>query len=199
MTRLSGLFLALLITSSAFAGLEPRFATTFLSPDGKASTNWRVRLVSGALEPGMPFSQHITIYDIPNLIAGESRQPAGWVASFQMLGVNAAEIALSTTQDSPTLMNVTWTWTGKKRIPAPAELDIFGITQFSASGTQLRRLFVGQTSRAEFETGPVALIGYVRGTLTAMASLKPRDQNTPILWANTPRRVTLPGVGIIAR
>lgn len=190
MNRVAGLFIVLLVTSSAFAALEPRFAVTFATPDGRVSTNWRVRLVSGALEPGMKFSQHLTLYDIPNLVVGESRQPSGWVASFDPLGANGQEIAPSATQDSPALMNVTWTWVGKKRIPAPAELGVFGITQMSALGVQLRSLFVGQATRVGYEGGPLALIGYVRGVRAVTASLTPLEQRSPrSLWADTRRRL----------
>jgi hypothetical protein len=148
----------------AEAGLEPRFATAFASPGGPLSVNWRVKLVTGALEPGASFSQHMTIYDIPNLIPGVSRQPADWVATFQTLGLDADEAKFCAGEDSGTYLNVTWKWVGTKRIVAPFELGVFGIDQSSIGGAAMQNLFAAQVTRTHLPAGArIATVGRVNG------------------------------------
>lgn len=152
----------------ADAGLEPRFSTAFASPGGPVSVNWRVKLVTGALEPGASFTQHLTIYDIPNLVPGISRQPADWVATFQTLGVDADEAAFCAGEDSSALMNVTWRWVGTKRLVAPVELGVFGIDQSAYGGPALDNLFAAQVTRTHLPAGKrIATVGRVYGARLA--------------------------------
>lgn len=177
MKRLT-LFLSLLLATSAFAGIEPRFSTAFALPDDRVAVNWRLRLVSGALDPGASFSQHFTIYDIPGLLLGDTRQPEGWVVSFQSRGIDADDIGIRGGDDSAKYMNVTWTWTGSTRIEAPMELGIFGITK-TGSDRAGRNLFIAQVSRDELAGGPLAAIGRVYGASGFASLLWPGG---PVAW-----------------
>lgn len=163
MKRLA-LCVSLLVAVAAQGGIEPRFSVAFGFPDGHAAVNFRLRLAAGSLIPGATFTQHFTMYDIPNLVPGVSTQPADWVATFQARGVDADEIAMNGKDDAGKLLNVTWTWVGTTRIDAPAELGVFGIEQ-SALGTTIQTRFVAQVSSTPPSTAPLALLGYIRGVL----------------------------------
>ena len=61
MKRLIVVIGVLLLTVSAEAGLEVRPFTVGVGPDGVIGYGYRVRLVSGRLDPASPVSQHVTL------------------------------------------------------------------------------------------------------------------------------------------
>jgi hypothetical protein len=136
----------LLFASAAEAGIEVRFAFAFPTPDARIHYVYRVRLVSGSLEPGAAFSQHATLYDLPSLIPGSLNQPADWVGSVQATGVDADDFPLSGRIDTPRLLNVTWTWNGTTRVDAPYDFGLFSFDLAGTGATSGTRLFVGQSS-----------------------------------------------------
>jgi hypothetical protein len=156
-----GLFgMLMLFAVTAQAGVEVRFASSFPTGDGRVHFNYRVVLVSGQLIPGAPFTQHVTIYDLPSLIPGSLIQPAGWVGSVQAIGLNAADVPLSSTVDTPGLLNVTWRWTGTTMVNAPFDFGVFSFDLAGSSASSSTRLFVGQSSGTGF---PRAVRGRVTG------------------------------------
>ena len=110
----------LLIAASAQANIQATFSISITTPGGIESVSYRLRLVSGTLEPGAGHSQHLTIYDVPGLISGSTTQPAGWTGSVQNSGVDAWDVPMGA-RDNTTVPNVTWRWSGAARITAPAE------------------------------------------------------------------------------
>jgi hypothetical protein len=148
MKRAALVLVPLFVAATAHAGVEARFAFAFASPGTPVHYVYRISLVSGSLEPGATVSQHVTLYDIPSLIADSVSCPAEWTASTQTRGVNADDIPLNGKQDSARVLNLTCTWNGAATLTAPAELGIvtFDIEVGSGSVTSGSFLFAGQSS-----------------------------------------------------
>jgi hypothetical protein len=160
MKRVALFAMLVLFAATARAGIEMRFASAFNTGDGRIHYTYRVALVSGQLVPGASFSQHITLYDLPSLIPGSLTQPAGWAGSVQATGLNAVDVPLASTVDTPGLLNVTWKWNGTTVVNAPFELGLFSFDLAGSGASSSTRLFVGQSSG----TGvPRALRGRVTG------------------------------------
>ena len=152
----------LLVAVTAQAGLEPRWGVTFLTPEGRVCHGYHLWLVAGALEPGAAFSQHITFYDVQNLLS-PATPPANFAVSVQSRGVDANEVAMRGRDDTNRLMNVTWTWTGTTRVEGPVDLGTFQVCSAGPpdSGIPTPYRYVSQTAGPN---GPTALVGFVRGT-----------------------------------
>jgi len=65
-----------------------------------------------------------TIYDFGNFISGSNIQPAGWTFSSALTGKNPS---LVTPTDSPSILNLTWTYNGAATINGSAPLGTFSI------------------------------------------------------------------------
>lgn len=163
MKRVALVLLMMLFAAAAHAGIEARFAFAFPTPDGRLHYVYRVVLVSGTLEPGAAFSQHVTLYDLPALIPDSTSQPADWVASVQARGTDADDFPLSGKADSPRLLNVTWTWTGTTPVAAPFDFGLFSFDLTGSGASTGTRLFVGQSNGAG---APRLLTGRVSGPVT---------------------------------
>jgi hypothetical protein len=156
-------FLSFLLTATAVqAGLEPRWGVTFVTPEGMVCHAYHLWLVSGALQPGAAFSQHLTFYDVQNLLP-PSTPPVEWTVSIQSRGVDANDVAPRGRDDSNRLMNVTWTWIGTTRIEGPVELGTIRVCSVGPpdSGIFTPYRYVSQTSG---RFGPTALVGTTNGT-----------------------------------
>lgn len=151
-----------LAATTAQGGLEPRWSLTFPTQDGTVCHAYHLWLVAGTLEPGAAFSQHVTFYDVQNLLP-PSTPPAGWTVSVQSRGVDANGVPMRARDDTQRLMNVTWTWTGTARVEGPADLGTIGVCSAGPpdSGISTPYRYVSQTSGP---LGPTALAGSVRGT-----------------------------------
>jgi hypothetical protein len=151
-----------LATVTAKGGLEPRWFLTFPTPEGMVCHAYHLWLVAGALQPGAAFPQHITFYDVQNLLP-LSTPPADWAVSIQARGVDANDVAMRGRDDTNRLMNVTWTWTGTARVEGPVDLGSIRICSAGPpdSGISTPYRYVSQTSGP---LGPTALVGFVRGT-----------------------------------
>ncbi|HEV7238361.1 MAG TPA: hypothetical protein VGQ36_03905 [Thermoanaerobaculia bacterium] len=163
MKRLVMVLGALLLAASAEAGLEVRAFTVTGTPDGVISYGYRVRLVSGRLDPASPVSQHVTLYDIPDFIPGSASGTPGWTATEHARGVDADDVPLRNRDDAPRHMNITFEWTGPDVIVAPAELGSisFSVTDAPPSGATV--LYVGQCTAGSGAVRPVAVVGRVSG------------------------------------
>jgi hypothetical protein len=164
------LALVFLIATAAQAGIEARWTLTFASggpgEPSIATVVYRLHLVSGALDPIAPFSQHLTIYDIPGLL-DDFDQPPDWVPTMQPTGRDTENILMNGRDDLPKYQNVTWTWVGTTRVDAPAELGIFRYrVVFPTPGVRghLNR-FASQTSSnaSTLPLYPMELLGRTRG------------------------------------
>jgi hypothetical protein len=69
------------------------------------------------LEPGDLF----TIYDFAGFVPGTNQQPIGWSFSSALTGANPGGFSLS---ENPVLPNLSWTYTGARRI-ADGSLGVF--------------------------------------------------------------------------
>lgn len=162
------LALVFLIATAAHAGIEARWTLTFSTGPGEPATAivvYRLHLVSGALDPAAPFSQHLTIYDIAGLL-DDFQQPPDWVPTMQPTGRDTENILMHGRDDLPRYQNVTWTWVGTTRIEAPAELGVFRyrILSTPAARGHFNR-FASQTSSnaAIMPLYPMELLGRTRG------------------------------------
>src|SRR5256886_10574502 len=89
-----------------------------------------------------------TIYDFGTIAPGSNTQPTGWTFSQALLGPTPA---LVNATDNPTILNLTWTYTGSTPISGSAALGIFSVI----TGTD--QLKVGQfTAEATRNSGPNA-------------------------------------------
>jgi hypothetical protein len=147
MKRAAMVLVAVFFAAGAQAGVEVRFAVAFASPETPVHYVYRLRLVSGSLEPGATISQHATLYDIPSLVEDSLTCPAGWTGSVQARGTDADDIPLSGKQDSPRMLNVTCRWNGTEPVEAPAELGTMGFDVGVIGGGVMSggRIFSGQS------------------------------------------------------
>src|SRR2546421_8937725 len=89
-----------------------------------------------------------TIYDFGTIAPGSNTQPTGWTFSQALLGPTPA---LVNATDNPTILNLTWTYTGSTPISGSAALGIFSVI------TSTDQLKVGQFSaEATRNSGPNA-------------------------------------------
>ena|SRR5438270_6959796 len=89
-----------------------------------------------------------TIYDFGTIAPGSSMQPAGWTFSQALVGPTAA---LTSPTDNPSILNLTWTYSGATAISGSAALGIFSVV------TSTDQLKTGQfTAQATRSGGPDA-------------------------------------------
>jgi hypothetical protein len=149
---------AFLFATVAEAGVEVRPFTVTLLADGTYHYSYRIKLVSGRLDPSSPVQQVVTIYDVPSVIPGSVEASAPWGGILQYTGVDAADIPRASS-DNPAIYNVTIKFTGASVIYAPAEVGTVGFRVTTAASGPL--VYVGQ-STSPYRAG-VALIGRVSG------------------------------------
>ncbi len=119
---------ALVAPSPARAGLVPTKVS--VTPEGKNSL-WQYAVVLPA-ESMLKAGDYFTIYDFAGLIDGSNGQPAGWTFSAQLLGPTPSRLD---PDDSPTLMNLTWTYTGPDMSPGQTGLGNFSAaSEYGTSG-----------------------------------------------------------------
>jgi hypothetical protein len=90
-----------------------------------------------------------TIYDFGPFISGSNAQPSGWTFSSSLLtpppsGVNPP--------DNPTLLNLTWTYTGSTTIPTGSTVGPFSVTiarEFQEVPNTRASYFAAQATRAD--------------------------------------------------
>src|SRR5437016_10424521 len=89
-----------------------------------------------------------TIYDFGSIAPGSNTQPTGWTFSQALIGPTAA---LTSPTDNPSILNLTWTYTGTTPINGSAALGVFSVI----TGTD--QLKTGQfTAQATRNSGPDA-------------------------------------------
>ena len=110
-----------------------------------------------------------TIYDFSSIMPTTTTQPAGWTFSTALVGPTPT-LVLPT--DSPTLWNLTWTYTGAAPISGAAALGIFSAV---TSTDQLKAgMFTAQATRNNDPTGTkIDNIGQVSVPVPETTSLLP--------------------------
>src|SRR5947209_510864 len=87
-----------------------------------------------------------TIYDFGSIALGSNIQPTGWTFSQALVGPTAA---LTSPTDNPSILNLTWTYSGASPIVGSAALGIFSVI------TSTDQLKDGQfTAQATCHSGP---------------------------------------------
>lgn len=111
-----------------------------------------------------------TIYDFGAFSLGSNTQPAGWTFSSSLLGTTPSRVLPT---DNPSILNLTWTYTGTTPIIGSAALGIFSVV---ASIDQLRTSdFAAEATRT---SGPnagskVDNIGAISVPVPEMSALLP--------------------------
>ena len=111
-----------------------------------------------------------TIYDFGSIAPGSNTQPTGWTFSQALVGPTAA---LTSPTDNPSILNLTWTYSGSSPIVGSAALGIFSVI------TSTDQLKDGQfTAQATRNSGPnagtkVSNIGTVNVPVPESSSLLP--------------------------
>ena len=111
-----------------------------------------------------------TIYDFGTFNAGSNLQPAGWTFSSSLVGTTPG---LTNPTDSPSLLNLTWTYTGTTPINGSAALGNFSVI---AGSNQLKVSdFAAEATRS---SGPnvgtkVDNVGRVSVPIPEMSALIP--------------------------
>lgn len=111
-----------------------------------------------------------TIYDFGTIAPGSNMQPAGWTFSQALVGPTAA---LTSPTDNPSILNLTWTYTGTTPINGSAALGVFSVI------TATDQLKDGQfTAEATRTSGPnagskISNIGVVSVPVPESTSLLP--------------------------
>src|SRR2546421_7392359 len=111
-----------------------------------------------------------TIYDFGSIAPGSNTQPTGWTFSQALVGPTAA---LTSPTDNPSILNLTWTYSGASPIVGSAALGIFSVI------TSTDQLKDGQfTAQATRNSGPnagtkVSNIGVVSVPVPESSSLLP--------------------------
>jgi hypothetical protein len=90
-----------------------------------------------------------TIYDFGPFISGSNVQPSGWTFSSSLVTAPPAGV---TPPDDPTLLNLTWTYTGSATIPTNSTVGPFSVTvagtQFQEAPQTRAAFFAAQATRA---------------------------------------------------
>jgi hypothetical protein len=157
---LVALLSALSFVNVAEAGVEVRSFTVTALPDGTYHYGFRLRLVSGRLDPGSAVPQIITIYDVKNVIPGSLEMSTGtpFGGVLQLTGEDAADIPRAA-HDNPSIPNITLKFIGGSIILAPNEVGGFGFRVPAGPSGPL--VYVSQT-RSPY-SGGVGLIGRISG------------------------------------
>lgn len=150
----------------ARADVIPTLSST--SPTGSDFT-WNYS-ANVTVDQTVAHGDFFTIYDFGNFVSGSNTQPAGWTFSSALAGKNPSLVIPT---DNPSILNLTWTYTGAAPINGSAALGTFSIVTFT---NQLRTSdFAAEATRG---TGPnvgtkVDNIGNVSIPVPEMSALLP--------------------------
>jgi hypothetical protein len=154
------ILVALLFATVAEAGVEVRSFTVTALPDGTYHYGFRLKLVTGRLDPGSPVPQIITVYDVRGVIPGSLEMSTGtpFGGVLQLTGEDAADIPRAA-HDNPAIPNITLKFIGGSAISAPADIGGFGFRVPAGPSGPL--VYVSQTMSPY--RGGVGLIGRISG------------------------------------
>ena len=117
-----GLFTTIAAVVGANADIIPTLNPAAPAPEsGAFRWNYATNVtVDETVNPGDFF----TIYDFGDFVAGSNLQPTGWTFSSSLVGTNPS---LVTPNDDPTLLNLTWTYTGTTPIVGSSVIGDFSV------------------------------------------------------------------------
>lgn len=168
MKRIYLLALIAAATTAARADIIPTLSpSTPAATTGGFTWNYSTNVtVNEQVNPGDFF----TIYDFGSFTLGSNQQPTGWTFSSSLTGTNPSQVSPN---DDPSLLNLTWTYTGQTPINGASFLGDFSVI---ASTDQLRTSdFAAEATR---NSGPNAgtkidNVGQVSVPVPEMSALLP--------------------------
>jgi hypothetical protein len=152
-----GVLAGFLLTSGAKADIIPTMPSTATTPAGPGFVSFTYDAALTNDERLLP-GNFFTIYDIPGLTSASG--PAGWTATIQLLGVTPARVV---PDDSASILNATFTYTGAPTGAGPADLGSFMVVTDSAHAGTTVGNFTAEAIKATGGTAgtPVDNIGSV--------------------------------------
>ena len=111
-----------------------------------------------------------TIYDFGSFVAASNLQPAGWTFSSSLLGVTPSQVLPN---DNPSLLNLTWTYTGTTPIVGAAALGNFSV--LAATNLLTTSQFAAEATRSSGPNAGTKIdnIGQVSVPVPEMSALLP--------------------------
>lgn len=119
-TRLFLLCVTALSVASARADVIPNLTST---PPAGANFTWNYT-TNVTVDQLVQSGDFFTIYDFGTFLAGSNLQPANWTFSSSLVGTNPSLVSVN---DNPSLLNLTWTYTGSSPINGSALLGVFSV------------------------------------------------------------------------
>ena len=143
--------MALLGIASVRADIIPSFSGT--SPGTGTNTVWNYS-INITSDQQVTTGDFFTIYDFGPFILGSNTQPSGWTFSTSLL---APAPTGTNPPNSPTLADLTWTYTGSATIPTGTNLSGFSVTQSTSSFQEVPSMKLGYfAAQATRGTGAAA-------------------------------------------
>ena len=148
MKKLAVLLGCLLATAAVRGDIIPVFTGT--TPSG-SNTVWGYQ-IDITSDQQVTTGDFFTIYDFGPFISGSNVQPSGWTFSSSLV---TAPPSGTNPPDDPTLLNLTWTYTGSATIPPGSNVGPFSVTiagtQFQENPQTRASYFAAQATRASGE------------------------------------------------
>ena len=163
-------FFALCVTALGIASLRADVIPTLTStPPTGADFTWNYT-TNVTIDQMVQHGDFFTIYDFGNFNSGSNLQPANWAFSSALTGVNPS---LVTVMDNPSLLNLTWTYTGNTPITGSALLGVFSVV---TNTNQLRSSdFAAEATRTSGPTAGTKIdnVGTISVPIPEMSTLLP--------------------------
>lgn len=123
--------------STVRADIIPSFVSATATGGGNTVWSYQIDITS---DQQVTTGDFFTIHDFGPFIPGTNMQPADWAFSSALVGKTPSGV---NPPDNPTILNLTWTYTGSATIPTGTTLGLFSVT---LAGTQ----FVSAPTRDAF-------------------------------------------------
>jgi hypothetical protein len=137
----------------------PSFAGTL--PGGGTNTIWSYT-INITSDQQVTAGDFFTIYDFGPFIAGSAAEPSGWTFSSSLVTPPPGN---TNPPDSPTLANLTWTYTGSTSIGAGTNLGPFSVTQattlFQEVPSTKSGFFAAQATRVNGNFSKITNVGQI--------------------------------------
>lgn len=150
MKKLAVLLGCLVAIAAVRGDIIPVFTGT--SPSGP-NTVWGYQ-IDITSDQQVTTGDFFTIYDFGPFVSGSNVQPGGWTFSSSLVGPTPSGVV---PPDDPTLLNLTWTYTGSAAIPTGSTVGPFSVTvagtQFQEAPQTRASYFAAQATRAGVGNG----------------------------------------------
>ena len=146
------------VIAAVHADIIPVFTGT--SPSG-TNTVWGYQIDITSSQQ-VTTGDFFTIYDFGPFISGSNAQPTGWTFSSSLL---TAPPSGTIPPDDPTLLNLTWTYTGTTTIPTNSTVGPFSVTitgtQFQEAPRTRASYFAAQATRTGGSGSKISNVGQI--------------------------------------